>query len=384
MKCVVKDLDFKAVNELKTEYGDFLAKLLVSKGFKTKADAEVFLNDDTMHSPSLIKDIDKAYEIYLALYQGVYGTDDFDNVYKEFSPDFFDLIVVDECLRGSAKEDSAWGEILEYFSSATQIWLTATPKETNDISNTTYFWNPVYTYSLNQWIEDGFLAPYKVIKVQLNIDDERRPRKWQLDFFGQEIPDRIYNLKDYDKNIVIAERTEEVAKRITEYLKESWDRYAKTIVFCVDIDHAERMREALVNFNTDEVKKNRKYIMRITGDEKEGKAELGNFISSKERYPVIVTTSKLLTTWVDAKTCKLIVLDTNINSATEFMQIIGRGTRLKEDCGKYFFTIMDFRKVTNMFADEEFIRTGFGLDPICIYEPKPDEEILAPENSWKL
>ena len=332
------------------------------------------------------KKIDKAYEIYLALYQWVSWSEDFDNVYKEFSPDFFDLIVVDECHRWSAKDNSAWREILEYFSSATQIWLTATPKETNDISTTNYFWKPVYTYSLNQWIEDWFLAPYKVIKVQLNIDDERRPYKWQLDFFWEEVPDRIYNIKDYDRNIVIEERTEEVARRITEYLQESWDRYAKTIVFCVDIDHAERMRQALINCNADEIKKNRKYIMKITWDDKEWKAELDNFITPKEKYPVIVTTSKLLTTWVDAKTCKLIVLDTNINSATEFMQIIWRWTRIREDYWKYFFTIMDFRKATNMFADEEFIRAWFWLDPICVYEPKPNETIVEPEeldtNEW--
>ncbi len=323
--------------------------------------------------------IDKSYEIYLALYQWVSGTEDFDNVYKEFSPDFFDLIVVDECHRWSAKENSAWREILKYFNSATQIWLTATPKETNDISTTTYFWKPVYTYSLNQGIEDGYLAPYKVIKVQLNVDDEWRPYKGQLDYFWNEIPDRIYNIKDYDRSIVLRERTEEVAKRITEYLKENGDRYAKTIVFCVDIEHAERMRQALVNCNADEVKKNHKYVMKITWDDKEWKAELDSFISPKERYPVVVTTSKLLTTWVDAKTCKLIVLDSNINSATEFMQIIWRWTRIREDYGKYFFTIMDFRKATNMFADEEFIRTWFWLDPICVYEPKPDEPIKEPE-----
>lgn len=324
--------------------------------------------------------INKAYEIYLALYQWVSGTEDFDNVYKEFSPDFFDLIIVDECHRWSAKDNSAWREILKYFSSATQIWLTATPKETNDISTTTYFWKPVYTYSLNQGIEDGYLAPYKVIKVQLNVDDEWRPYKGQLDYFWNEIPDEVYNVRDYDRRIVIKERTEEVAQRITEYLKECGDRYAKTIVFCVDIEHAERMRQALVNCNADEMKKNHRYVMKITGDDKEWKAQLDNFISPKERYPVIVTTSKLLTTGVDAKTCKLIVLDSNINSATEFMQIIGRWTRIREDYNKYFFTIMDFRKATNMFADEEFIRTGFGLDPICVYEAKPDEPVKEPDD----
>lgn len=332
-------------------------------------------------------EIDKSYEIYLALYQWISGREEFDDIYTKFSPDFFDLIVVDECHRGSAKDNSAWREILKYFSSATQIWLTATPKETNDISTTTYFWDPVYTYSLNQGIEDGYLAPYKVIKVQLNVDDEWRPYKGQLDYYWNEIPDEIYNVRDYDRRIVIKERTEEVAQRITEYLKECWDRYAKTIVFCVDIEHAERMRQALVNCNADEMKKNRRYVMKITWDDKIWKAELDNFISVKSRYPVIVTTSKLLTTGVDVKTCKLIVLDSNINSATEFMQIIGRWTRIREDYWKQFFTIMDFRKATNMFADEEFNRLGFGLQPICVYEPKPGEAISEIEevdiNEWE-
>lgn len=320
-------------------------------------------------------EIDKSYEIYLALYQWLSGREYFDDVYKKFSQNFFDLIVVDECHRWSAKENSAWRDILKYFSSATQIWLTATPKETNDISTTTYFWDPVYTYSLNQWIEDWYLAPYKVIKVQLNVDDEWRPYKGQLDFFGNEIPDEIYNVRDYDRRIVIKERTEEVAQRITEYLKECGDRYAKTIVFCVDIEHAERMRQALVNCNADEIKKNHKYVMKITWDDKLGKAELDNFVSVKSRYPVIVTTSKLLTTWVDVKTCKLIVLDSNINSATEFMQIIWRWTRIREDMGKQFFTIMDFRKATNMFADEEFNRLWFWLKPIAVIDAKPGEEL---------
>jgi len=317
--------------------------------------------------------IDKSYEIYLALYQWVTGTDDFDNVYKEFSPDFFDLIVVDECHRWSAKDNSAWRQILEYFSNATQIWLTATPKETNDISTTHYFWEAVYTYSLKQWIEDWFLAPYKVIKVQLNVDDEWRPVKWQVDYYWREIPDKIYNTKDYDRTIVIRERTEEIAQRITEYLKEIWDKYAKTIVFCVDIEHAERMRKALVNCNAEEVSKNRKYVMKITWDDNIWKAELDNFIAAKQKYPVIVTTSKLLTTWVDAKTCKLIVLDTNINSITEFKQIIWRWTRIREDYGKMYFTIMDFRKATNLFADP-----NFDWDPICIYNPKPTDPIVDP------
>ncbi len=313
--------------------------------------------------------VDKSYEIYLALYQWMTGAEEFSNIYKEFSPDFFDLIIVDECHRGSAKENSAWRQILEYFTHATQIGLTATPKETEDISTSTYFGESVYTYSLRQGIEDWFLAPYKVIKVWLNIDDERRPYKGQLDFFWNEIPDRIYNLKDYDRSLVIKERTEQVAKKVTEFLKAT-DRYSKTIIFCVDIDHAERMRQALVNENADEVKKNNKYIMRMTGDEKEGKAQLDNFINPKEKYPVVVTTSKLLTTWVDAQTCKVIVLDTIINSMTEFKQIIGRWTRVREDYGKLYFTIIDFRKATNNFADPMFDGT-----PVVVYAPKADEPL---------
>lgn len=317
--------------------------------------------------------IDKSYEVYLALYQWITGTEEFSNIYKEFSPDFFDLIIVDECHRGSAKDNSARRQILEYFINATQIGLTATPKETEDISTSNYFGEPVYTYSLKQGIDDWFLAPYKVIKVWLNIDDERRPYKGQLDFFWNDIPDRIYNTKDYDKNIIIKERTEQVAKKITEFLKAT-DRFSKTIVFCVDIEHAERMRQALVNQNADEVAKNSKYIMRMTGDEQEGKAQLDNFIDPKEKYPVIVTTSKLLTTGVDAQTCKVIVLDTIINSMTEFKQIIWRGTRVREDYGKFYFTIIDFRKATNNFADPEFDGT-----PVVVYNPKP-EETLDPTN----
>jgi len=313
--------------------------------------------------------VSKAYEVYLALYQWITGNEEFSNIYKEFSPSFFDLIIIDECHRWSAKDNSARRQILEYFSEATQVGLTATPKETEDVSTSNYFWEPIYTYSLKQGIDDGFLAPYKVVKVWLNVDDERRPYRGQLDFFGKEIPDRVYNTKDYDKNIIIKERTQQVAKKITEFLK-STDRFSKTIVFCVDIDHAERMRQALVNQNADEVAKNSKYVMRMTGDEKEGKAQIDNFINPKETYPVIVTTSKLLTTWVDAQTCKVIVLDTVINSMTEFKQIIGRWTRVREDYGKYYFTIIDFRKATNNFADSDF-----DGDPVVVYNPKPDEEL---------
>jgi len=319
------------------------------------------------------RNIDKSYEIYLSLYQAVTGNEEESNIYKQFSQDFFDLIIIDECHRWSANEDSPWRDILEYFSSATQVGLTATPKETTNISTFTYFGDPIYTYSLKQGIEDGFLAPYKVIKVGLNVDDERRPYKWQVDFYGNEIPDRIYNIKDYDKSwgIIIKERTEQIAQKITNFLK-STDRMSKTIVFCVDIEHAERMRQALINANADMVAQNRKYVMKITWDDQEGKNELDNFIDPKEPYPVIVTTSKLLTTWVDAKTCKVIALDQNINSMTEFKQIIGRGTRVDEDYGKYYFTILDFRKATNNFADP-----GFDGMPVVVYNPKAEDDVTA-------
>lgn len=320
------------------------------------------------------KNIDKAHEIYLALYQSMTGSEDWQNVYKEFSPDFFDLIIVDECHRGSAKDNSAWREVLEYFNSATQIGLTATPKETKDISTSNYFGEPVYTYSLKQGIEDGFLAPYKVVRVSLDKDLEGyRPAKGKLDKYGNLIEDRIYNISDFDKNLILEKRTEIVAKKITEFLKKT-NRFDKTIVFCVDIDHAERMRQSLINENSDLTKENNKYIMRITGDNDEGKAQLDNFIDPASKYPTIVTTSKLMTTGVDAQTCKLIVLDSNINSITEFKQIIGRGTRIKEEYGKEFFTIMDFRGVTRLFADPEF-----DGDPVVIYEPEDDDSIVPPD-----
>ncbi|MBR9702210.1 DEAD/DEAH box helicase family protein [Candidatus Pacearchaeota archaeon] len=297
---------------------------------------------------------DKAYEVYMALYQGLTGNEDWKNIYKQFSEDFFDLIIVDECHRGSARADSAWREILTYFKSSTQIGMTATPKETKKVSNIDYFGEPVYTYSLKQGIEDGFLAPYRVLKVTMNIDDGYRPVKGKLDMkIHEPIPDGVYSTKDFDRNLVIDERTKEVAKKISDYLKNT-DRFAKTIVFCVDIDHANRMRQALINENTDLVKENKKYIMKITGDDKEGKAQLDNFIDPSKRYPVIATTSKLMNTGVDAKTCKLIVLDSTIKSMTEFKQTIGRGTRIDEPNGKHYFTIMDFRKVTSLFADPDF------------------------------
>ena len=322
------------------------------------------------------RNIDKSYEIYLALYQGIAGNNEDKDAYKEFSRDFFDLIVIDECHRGSAKDDSSWREILDYFSSATQLGLTATPKETKEVSNIEYFGEPIYTYSLKQGIEDGFLAPYKVIRPLINIDlDGLKLREGTIDKYGNEIPDEEFNVKDYDKRIVVDERTELVAKRITQYLKNN-NRYDKTIVFCTDIDHASRMRQALVNENSDLVSKNPKYVMQITGDNDEGKKELDNFIDPEVTYPVIATTSKLMTTGVDAKTCKLIVLDSNINSMTEFKQIIGRGTRLRPDYGKWYFTILDFRGVTRLFEDKEF-----DGEPVQVKEINENEDIPKEEQS---
>ncbi len=318
---------------------------------------------------------DKSYEIYLSLYQAVSGSEEEKNVYKQFSPEFFDLIIVDECHRGSARENSAWREILEYFSAATQIGLTATPKETCDVSNIHYFGDPVYTYSLRQGIEDGFLAPYKVVRIDFDKDLMGwRPTAGKLDKYGSEIEDRTYNQQDFDKTLVLDQRTELVARKVTELLKGT-DRYDKTIIFCEDIDHAERMRQALVNANPDMVAENHKYVMRITGDNPEGKAELDNFIDPECRYPVIATTSKLMSTGIDAQTCKLIVLDQRIKSMTEFKQIIGRGTRINEDYNKFFFTIMDFKKATELFADSDF-----DGDPVQIYEPGPDDPIVPPED----
>ena len=331
--------------------------------------------------------IDSSYEIYLSLYHQLSsnGEDNLE-VLKQLSSDFFDLIVIDECHRGSAKEESRWRDVLNYFISATQIGLTATPKETKDVSNMDYFGKPIYTYSLKQGIEDGFLAPYKVIRIGIDKDLEGyRPTKGKVDIYGKVIEDREYNIKDFDKNIVIDDRTKKVAQKVTEFLKKT-DRFSKTIVFCIDIDHAERMRQALVNENSDLVAENPKYIMRITGDNKEGKAQLDNFIDEDSLYPTIVTTSKLMTTGVDCKTCKLIVLD-NIfgdNGMTEFKQIIGRGTRLKPEYDKKFFTIMDFRNASRLFADPDW-----DGEPVQIYEPNedngyvivpPDDEDLSKSN----
>lgn len=320
------------------------------------------------------RSVDKSYEIYLALYQGITGIEEEKNIFKQFSPDFFDLIVVDECHRGSARENALWHDVLKYYKDATQIGLTATPKETRDISTQTYFGDPIYTYSLKQGIDDGFLAPYKVVRVTIDRDVEGyRPEEGKKDIYGNEIPDRIYNSKDFDRNLVIDDRTKLVAKKITEYMKAT-DRMQKAIVFCVDIDHAERMRQALVNENADKVAENRRYIVRITGENPDAPKELDHFIDPESPYPVIATTSKLMTTGVDAQTCHIIVLDSNIQSMTEFKQIIGRGTRVREDYGKLYFTILDFRGVTELFADPDF-----DGDPVVIYEPKPGESPVPPE-----
>ncbi|HFI0685141.1 TPA: EcoAI/FtnUII family type I restriction enzme subunit R [Streptococcus suis] len=299
------------------------------------------------------RNLDSSYEIYLALYQQLVG-DDGEEAYRQFQPNFFDLIVIDECHRGSAKEESAWRKVLDYFTEATHIGCTATPIETKEASSFTYFGEPIYEYSLKQGIDDGFLAPYKVIRIGLDKDLEGyRPEAGKVDKFGYEIEDREYNAKDYDRNLVIDDRTRVVASKITEFLKKT-DRFSKTIVFCVDIEHAERMRQALINENKDLYAENDRYIMRITGDNDIGKAQLENFIDEESTYPVIAVTSKLMTTGVDAKMCKLIVLENNINSMTEFKQIIGRGTRLLEDYGKTYFTIMDFRNASRLFADPDF------------------------------
>jgi len=314
--------------------------------------------------------VDKSYEVYLSLYQGISGSEEEKNIYRQFSRDFFDLIIIDECHRGSSKEDSAWRDILTYFNNATHIGLTATPKETADVSNIEYFGEPIYTYSLRQGIEDGFLAPYRVIRVGINVDLEGwRPEAGKTDKSGNPVDDRIYNTKDYDRNLVIDERTDIVAKKLTQYLK-GFDRFAKTIVFCVDIDHAQRMRSALINHNSDLASENPKYVMQITGDNEEGKRELDNFTDPEQKFPVIATTSELMTTGIDAITCKVIVLDANINSMTKFKQIIGRGTRINEEYNKTYFTILDFRNVTDLFADPDF-----DGEPIQIKEIGQDQEI---------
>lgn len=320
--------------------------------------------------------IDTAYEIYLSLYQSITGPEDRQKLFREFSSGFFDLIVIDECHRGSAAEDSAWREILEYFSSATQIGLTATPKETKYISNIAYFGDPVYSYSLKQGIRDGFLAPYKVVKVHIDRDVEGyRPEKGQLDREGEEIEDRIYNTRDFDRTLVLDDRTKLVAKKVTEFLKESGDRFQKAIVFCVDQEHAARMRQALINENADLIAENHRYVMRITGSDAEGQAELGNFIDPESKYPTLVTTSRLLSTGVDVQTCRLIVLDREVGSMTEFKQIVGRGTRVHEDTHKFYFTLIDFRGATSHFADPDF-----DGEPVQIYEPGEGDPVVPPDD----
>jgi type I restriction enzyme R subunit len=320
--------------------------------------------------------IDSSYEIYLGLYQAITGPEEREKLFREFSPGFFDLIIVDECHRGSAADDAAWREILEYFGSATQIGMTATPKETKYVSNIHYFGEPVYTYSLRQGIQDGFLAPYKVINVHIDVDVEGyRPPRGKTDREGEEIPDRIYNQKDFDRTLVIDDRTKLVARRVTEFLKESGDRFQKSILFCVDQEHAARMRQALVNENPDLFAENRRYVMRITANDREGQEQLGNFIDPEAAFPVLVTTSRLLSTGVDAQTCRLIVLDRPVESMTEFKQILGRGTRVHEDTGKYYFTLMDFRGATHHFADPDF-----DGEPVQIYDPDDDDPMVPPED----
>ena len=337
-----------------------------AQGGLTVEEVELAVNRST-------RQVNKSYEIYLSLYQAVSGAEEERKIYKQFSPDFFDLIVVDECHRGSAAEDSAWREILSYFSAATQIGLTATPKETEDVSNIDYFGEPVYTYSMRQGIEDGYLAPYKVIRVDLDKDTFGwRPTEGMTDKLGHVIEDRIYTGRDMNRRLVLDRRDEVVAARITEYLKAT-NRYDKTIVFCEDIDHAARMRQALSNANADICQTQPNYVVQITGDNAEGKAQLDNFIDPEKPLPVIATTSKLMSTGVDAQTCKLIVLDQNIKSMTLFKQIIGRGTRLREDLGKSWFTILDFKRATELFADKDF-----DGEPVQIYEPRPDDPIDPP------
>jgi len=364
-------IDQTMVNDFRP-FGPAMAKLSTSAKTIERADGS-----ETRLTTALDQKrrIDTAYEIYLGLYQAITGPEEKQKLFREFSPGFFDLIVIDECHRGSAAEDSAWREILEYFSGATQIGLTATPKETEYVSNIHYFGAPVYSYSLKQGIRDGFLAPYKVIKVHLDVDVEGyRPQRGETDLNGEEIDDRHYNQKDFDRVLVIDERTRRVAKWISDYLKQSGDRFQKTIVFCVDTDHAARMRQALVNENTDLCQQNSRYVMRITGDDPEGQAQLGNFIDPESQYPVLVTTSRLLSTGVDAQTCRLIVLEREVGSMTEFKQIVGRGTRVHEDSKKYYFTLVDFRKATHHFADPDF-----DGEPVQIYEPGEGDPVIPPE-----
>ena len=364
-------IDQTMVNDFRP-FGPAMAKLSPRAGTIERAGGS---SENLSAAIDRTRRIDTSYEIYLGLYQALTGPEDRQKVFRQFSPGFFDLIVIDECHRGSAAEDSAWREILDYFSSATHIGLTATPKETTYVSNIEYFGEPVYTYSLKQGIRDGFLAPYKVIKVHIDRDVEGyRPEPGQLDRDGREVEDRLYNTKDFDRNLVLDERTKLVARKITHFLKESGDRFQKTIVFCVDQEHASRMRQALINENADLVADNHRYVMRITGGDTEGQAQLDNFIDPESRYPVLVTTSRLLSTGVDVQTCRLIALDREVGSMTEFKQIVGRGTRVHEDTRKLYFTLMDFRGATSHFADPDF-----DGEPVQIYEPAEDDPITPPD-----
>ena len=368
-------IDQTMVNDFRPFKGAMAKLSPHAKGVeRVDAQGQVTVDDVELAVNKTTKQVDKSYEIYLSLYQAVTGSDEADNIYKQFSPDFFDLVIVDECHRGSAAEDSAWRDILTYFGSATQIGLTATPKETEDVSNIDYFGEPLYTYSLKQGIEDGYLAPYKVIRIDLDKDTFGwRPTDAMRDKHGNLIEDRIYTGADMNRRLVLERRDEVVAARITEYLRAN-DRYAKTIVFCEDIDHAARMRQALSNANADICATQPKYVVQITGDNAEGKRELDNFIDPEKTYPVIATTSKLMSTGVDAQTCKLIVLDQTIKSMTLFKQIIGRGTRLREDLGKTWFTILDFKRATELFADKDF-----DGEPVQVYEPQPGDPVQPPE-----
>ena len=367
-------IDQTMVNDFRPFKGAMAKLSPHAKGVeRVDAQGQVTIEDLDLAVNKTTKVVDKSYEIYLSLYQAVTGTQEERNIYKQFSPDFFDLIVVDECHRGSAAEESAWRDILTYFASATQIGLTATPKETEDVSNIDYFGEPLYTYSLKQGIEDGYLAPYKVVRVDLDKDTFGwRPTEGQRDKFGHLIEDRIYTGADMNRKLVMEQRDAVVAAKVTEYLKAT-DRYAKTIVFCEDIEHAERMRKALSNANADLCANQPKYVVQITGDNTEGKRELDNFIDPEKTYPVIAVTSKLMSTGVDAQTCKLIVLDQTIKSMTLFKQIIGRGTRLREDLGKSWFTILDFKRATELFADKDF-----DGEPVQVYEPQPGEPMAPP------
>jgi type I restriction enzyme, R subunit len=366
-------IDQTMVNDFRP-FGPVMAKLSTQSKTIERTDGEKI---DLTLALDRKRRIDTSFEVYLGLYQSLTGPEESQKLYREMSPGFFDLIIIDECHRGSAAEDSAWREILEYFSGATQIGLTATPKETTYASNIAYFGDPVYSYTLRQGIQDGYLAPYKVIKVHIDRDIQGyRPEVGATDRDGEEIEDRIYNTRDFDRTLVLDERTKTVAAKVTEFLKESGDRFQKTIIFCVDQEHAARMRQALVNENADLVAANNKYAMRITGNDAEGVGQLGNFIDPESKYPVLVTTSRLLSTGVDAQTCRLIVLDRNVGSMTEFKQIVGRGTRVHSDTHKYYFTLMDFRGATDHFADPDF-----DGEPVQIYEPGEDDPVTPPDET---